>query len=193
MTLTWPYLGPRASKKYFPTEWSSLLPKIKVSQKYVVPGDGRVRDGCPQQQNRQTEAVCSINRYIICLCDEDLDMTSHICYLSVIYAKTRSHMSVVSVLAILWSFQIVQKIAHKNDCHNLVYNLQRTQTAAQMTSEGETEEMSRSIKLPQTIDVALRNIRDAKVRFTNKYFLCTFNVNCNSRYLPWTLEAAWPK
>ena len=71
------------------------------TKKYVVPGDGRVRDGCPQQQNRQTETVCSINRYIICLCDEDLDMTSHICYLAVIYAKTRSHMSVVSVLAIL--------------------------------------------------------------------------------------------
>ena len=28
---------------------------------------------------------------------------------------------------------------------------------------GEKEEMSRSIKLPQTIDIALRNIKDAKV------------------------------
>ena len=99
------------------------------------------------------------------------------------------HMSMVSVLAILQSFQIVQKIAQKNDCHNLVYNLQRIQTAAQMASEGETEEMSRSIKLPQTIDVALRNIRDAKVRFTNKYFYVLF-MQCISRYLPWTLEAA---
>ena len=38
------------------------------TKKYVVPGDGRVRDGCPQQQNRQTEAVCSINRYIYHVC-----------------------------------------------------------------------------------------------------------------------------
>ena len=29
---------------------------------------------------------------------------------------------------------------------------------------GSREEMSRSIKLPQTMDVALRNIKDAKVR-----------------------------
>ena len=39
--------------------------------------------------------------------------------------------------------------------------------AAQMTEDKEGE-MSRSIKLPQTIDLALRNIRDAKVNITFK-------------------------
>ena len=66
--------------------------------------------------------------------------------------------------------------------------------AAQLAEDKEEGEMSRSIKLPQTIDVALRNIRDAKVNIVSgRHLSARINISNCTRYLPWTLEGASPR